>query len=242
MLNLVVQSTGEPVGEQTGVNITASNNLLGEEIHVDGLLLGDDGHTVVIEGEDKSKKVSTDSLGDEEINDHVDGVLDEEEHGRKVPGPVHSQRELLDKGDGDAGSRGLVGLAVGENKEDRLEAPGETGKGQDGEVEPGLVQDHEARPHPGQFLIGHIRKHLQSVLTPGQQGVSINIGILSMNVRRSVVGVVLILPPGGRETLANTSEEGSKEVSPEAILEDLMMQEIVGKPAALLPEETQDRG
>lgn len=135
-----------------------------------------------------------------------------------------------------------MGLAVGENKEDRLEAPGETGKGQDGEVEPGLVQDHEARPHTGQFLIGHIREHLQGVLTPGQQGVSINIGILSMNVGRSVVGVVLILPPGGRETLADTSEESSEEVSPEAILEDLVVQEVVGEPTALLPEESQDRG
>jgi hypothetical protein len=80
------------------------------------------------------------------------------------------------------------------------------------------------------------------VLTPGQQGVSINIGILSMNVRRSVVSVVLILPPGGRETLADTSEESSEEVSPEAILEDLVMQEIVGEPTALLPEDSQDRG
>lgn len=104
VLDLVVQSTGEPVGEETGVNITASNNLLGEEIHVDGFLLGDDGHTVVVKGEDKSKKVSTDGLGDEEVDDHVDGVLDEEEHGRKVPGPVHGQRELLDKGNGDTGS------------------------------------------------------------------------------------------------------------------------------------------
>lgn len=242
VLNLVVESTSEPVGKQTRVHITASDDLLSEKVHVDSLLLGDDGHTVVVQREDQGQQVTADSLRDQEVDNDVDGVLDEQEHGGKVPGPVHGQRQLLNKRDRNTGTGGLVGLAVGHHKHDRLQAPGQTGKGQDGEVKPGLVQNHESAPHLGQLLIGHIREHFQSVLAPGQQRVSIDIGILAVDVGGSVMSVVLVLPPRRGETLADTSQEGTEQVAPETVLEDLVVQKVVGEPAALLPEETQDGG
>lgn len=97
VLDLVVKATSEPVGEQTGVDITTSDDLLGEEIHVDSLLLGDDGHTVMVQREDQSQQVTADSLGDQEVDENVDGVLDEQEHGSQIPSPVHGQGQLLNK-------------------------------------------------------------------------------------------------------------------------------------------------
>ncbi|KAF9367640.1 hypothetical protein CPB97_005482 [Podila verticillata] len=79
-----------------------------------------------------------------------------------------------------------------------------------------------------------------NVLAPGQQRVSVDIGILAVDVGSGVVSVVLVLPPRRGETLADTSQEGAEQVTPETIMEDLVVQKVVGEPAALLPEETQD--
>lgn len=42
--------------------------------------------------------------------------------------------------------------------------------------------------------------------------------------------------------MADTAKEGTKQVTPETVLEDLVVQKVVGEPAALLPEETQNGG
>ena len=63
-----------------------------------------------------------------------------------------------------------------------------------------------------------------------------------MEVGHGVVAVVLVLPPLHAVSLHEVAPEDTDEVSVLALLEDLVVEEVVGEPAALLPEEAEEKG
>lgn len=69
---------------------------------------------------------------------------------------------------------------------------------------------------------------------------SIRAGLVQ--VGHSVVGVVLVLPPGSAEALHHVAPEHATHVAQEAVLEYLVVQKVVRQPSALLPEDGQQEG
>ena len=59
-----------------------------------------------------------------------------------------------------------------------------------------------------------------------------------MQVRHGVVRVVLGLPPLHGEALEQITDDNAHHISVGTVLEHLVMQEVVGQPAALLPEQS----
>jgi hypothetical protein len=54
-----------------------------------------------------------------------------------------------------------------------------------------------------------------------------------------MVSVVLLLPPRHTEPLSDVPNDVSNRITPHPIGKHLMVQKIMGKPAALLPEQRQ---
>mmetsp|Transcript_47049 Transcript_47049/g.112802 ORF Transcript_47049/g.112802 Transcript_47049/m.112802 type:complete len:333 (+) Transcript_47049:691-1689(+) len=97
-------------------------------------------------------------------------------------------------------------------------------------------------------LAGHLQR-------PGQQRHRVNIGVAIMSALRRledvgnrVVGVVLVLPPLNGEALRDVADDQAEEIADVAVVEHLVVQEIMRQPAALLPEQrsetraAEDRG
>ena len=61
-----------------------------------------------------------------------------------------------------------------------------------------------------------------------------------MQVWYSVMSVVLRFPPLDGESLTDISDNNAHKVAVLSILEDLVMEEVVSEPTALLPEKCQD--
>lgn len=55
-----------------------------------------------------------------------------------------------------------------------------------------------------------------------------------------MVKIMLLLPPTHRETLTDIPEKVARKIVVFSVLEDLMVQQIMGEPAALLPEEAEE--
>lgn len=78
MLNLVVETSAEPVSKKTVLNITASDNLNLEKLHLFSLFLADDRHTAVVKGEYKSKSVASGGLANNKEENSVKRRVDPE--------------------------------------------------------------------------------------------------------------------------------------------------------------------
>ena len=68
----------------------------------------------------------------------------------------------------------------------------------------------------------------------------VNTGVVKVGYR--VVPIVLVLPPLHGVPLHEVPPEDAAEVTVLALLEDLMVEEVVSEPATLLPEEAHDEG
>lgn len=91
MLNLVVETTAEPVTNKTVLNITASNNLNLKELHFLSLFFADDRHTAVIKGENKSKSVTCGGLAHDEEESPVNSAINPEIGDCTEDGPVNNE-------------------------------------------------------------------------------------------------------------------------------------------------------
>jgi len=131
---------------------------------------------------------------------------------------------------------------VFEDKKEGLQEPGDAGDKEDGKVEESLMPEEERAPRV--FLCAV--RHLQG---PGQDGHGVNVGITVLGVWRGldkvghgVMSVVLVLPPGHREALEYIADHDPREIAVCSLFENLMVQEVMGQPPALLPEEGEDEG
>lgn len=120
--------------------------------------------------------------------------------------------------------------------EDRLNDPGHPCHAQDGEVKECLVLEEEAGQRLNIFT-------LDQLLAPPQHRHGLDVRVAAVravrDIRDGVVMVVLIFPPRDREALPDVADHDTNQVVEGAVGEDLVVQEIVGEPAALLPEQAE---
>lgn len=126
------------------------------------------------------------------------------------------------------------------HKHPALVGPGEAGEEKNREVKHCLPPDHEATEGAVLGRFGHAKSPCED-----RHGVDIGIAIRGfgrrgVQVGHGVVGVMLGLPPLNREALEEISDDNACKVAVKAVLEDLVVKEVVCEPSALLPEEAHD--
>jgi len=212
------------------------------KVHLLGLLVVEDDHSIVVERKDRGEQDAAEGLCSGEINEAVDDRLGRE-HDHKQGEPVEEKRNGL--------LRAHVELLVIADPVDRLnffmtcqhgtpfvfvylEGPREAGQGKErGEEELLVVNDKLGHA----LASGGIGEALECVLGPGEEWHGVNIGVLAVDVGNGVVLVVLLLPPVDREALEDVADEETSPVVVLAVLKHLVVQKVVCEPAALLPEE-----
>lgn len=97
MLDLIVETTAEPVTKRTVLNITTSDNLNFEKLHLFSLLLADDRHTAMVEGEYKSKSISSSCLAYNKKENAVQGTVDPEIGDSAKHRPVDNDSRTLEE-------------------------------------------------------------------------------------------------------------------------------------------------
>mmetsp|Transcript_5605 Transcript_5605/g.18977 ORF Transcript_5605/g.18977 Transcript_5605/m.18977 type:complete len:307 (-) Transcript_5605:70-990(-) len=95
--------------------------------------------------------------------------------------------------------------------------------------------------------MGAVLHGVQHLLAPRQDGQRVNVRVhravvVVELVGGGVVGVVLALPPAHAEALHEVAPEVPHVVVVLAVLENLMVKEVVREPPTLLPEEAHDEG
>lgn len=194
VFNLIVQSTHKPVADRTKRHITTGNNLNFEELHGFSLLLANNRHTIMVEGEDKSKQVACGGLADEEEQDHAWNGIDPGNGHVGKDNPVQSKTDSFKQ----AKTSGLVDSAFVQHIQERLDSPRQTSKCEDKEEVTGLIRKHilskESGDSAGFALEGTIVIG-RGVFVPEQDGCGVDIGIVPVDVCASMMRVVFVLPP-----------------------------------------------
>ena len=243
VVDLVLQSAAEPVHEGRRGHVAGGGHLQLPE--VGALVGGVDGHAVVAQSEHQRQHQPAAGLRDDEVHEGVQRrhVV----HDRADPDVVEDEAELLEQRVGhlllvERGSLHRVLAPTTEHEHPALVGPSEARKEEHGEVEDGLPADHEASEGRVAHGLGHLQR-------PGEDGHGVDVrvtvggvGARGVEVGHRVVGVVLGLPPLDGEALEDVAHEDAHHVSVGAGLEHLVVQEVVRQPAALLPEETQEKG
>ena len=127
--------------------------------------------------------------------------------------------------------------------------PGEAGEEEDGKVGEGLPPDHELDEGAVLAVGAKLAEGLGLLEAPGEEGHGVDVGVAVLGDGRGVVevgdgvvSVVLVLPPLHAVSLHEVAPEDADEVAILALLEDLVVEEVVGEPAALLPEKSEEEG
>ena len=258
VIDLVLESAAEPVDEELGEAV-ASGDVAGgghlelPEVRPGGGVVG--GHAVVAKAEDEGQEEAAGAGGGEEVGEGVgDGEPSKSGGEGDDPGPVHGDAGPLEEGVLESlalhlelgvlrgGAEAVGGL-------EGLVEPGEAGEEEDGEVGEGLPPDHELDEGAVLAVGAELAEGLGLLETPGEEGHGVDVGIAVLGdggrvveVGHGVVAVVLVLPPLHAVSLHEVAPEDADEVSVLALLEDLVVEEVVGEPSALLPEEAEEEG
>mmetsp|Transcript_9771 Transcript_9771/g.28690 ORF Transcript_9771/g.28690 Transcript_9771/m.28690 type:complete len:569 (-) Transcript_9771:44-1750(-) len=242
VLHLVLEPAAEPVHERVARDVARGADL--ELPEVRALVRLVERHAVVAEAKDDGEHEAARAGGDEEEGDGArEGarLRAESAHPRVVDEEANTlEPEVRHKLLGHLQVLRLPGERVREDEGEGALEPGQASKAEDGEVAEGLVR-HEP--------LGQLRvRRLRHAVRPRQQwhGVDVRIAVLRgrrglVEVRHRVVRVVLVFPPGNVEALPDVTNHHASEVAEAAVLEDLVVQEVVREPAALLPEERKEK-
>mmetsp|Transcript_188 Transcript_188/g.795 ORF Transcript_188/g.795 Transcript_188/m.795 type:complete len:495 (+) Transcript_188:1417-2901(+) len=238
VLHLELQSTAEPVHERAARDVARGRDLQLPEVRARTRLVH--GHAVVPKAEDNGQQEAAGARRNEEEQNGPREGASGQAQGRD-PGVVHKKSSTLEVGIGHELLRevevlGVPGQRVREHEGERALEPGQASEPEDREVADGLVL-HEP--------LGQLRvRGLGHAEGPRQQGHRVDIRITIGRIRLGlvevgdgVVLVVLVLPPGHVEALPDVADHDAREVAEAAVLEHLVVEEIVGEPAALLPED-----
>ena len=241
MLHLQVQATHEPADNPRAMHVAGRSDLplvvLGRLVSIVR------GHAIVAKSEGDGKHQAAHHLRGQEENyrlhwGHV------QHHQRQVPSIVRQKTNVLPN----AQPERLVMLELlvpwrleAEHEREGLHEPADAGDEQDGEVQEGLVLDEESANRASvHSATGHL-------LAPGKQWHRVNVGIAVVgtllgfvHVRDGVVGVVLVLPPLHAETLPHVADDQAEDVAPQAVVEHLVVAEVVCQPPTLLPEKSNE--
>jgi len=254
VVDLVLKSTAEPIDKglrdsvSTG-NVTGGGDLEFPEI---GSCFGIvNSHTIVSQTEHNGQEETTRACHGHEKTKGVK-TRESSKSGNEGDNPcvVNEESDLFEdrvlKSLGFTFEFGVLGSST--NSEGILERfvhPGETSEQQDGEVEVLLVSNHKLDESRVLSVGLKFSERLSLLDRPRQDrhGIDIRITILRggarvVEVRNSVVAVVLVLPPLHRVTLHNTTPEESGEISVTTLLVNLVVQKVMSQPSALLEEET----
>lgn len=258
MIDLVLESTAEPVDETLGNSVSTGNVTSGcyLELPEIGSGLGIvDSHAVVSQTEHNGKEESARTRHEHEQRERVQSRESSETGDKgKYPGVVNSEGDHFENGVlkslgfalelGVFGSRtDSVGVLEG------FIQPRKTSQQQDGEVEKLLVADHELCEWRILSIITKFSERLRLLEGPGQDRHGINVGISVLRssagvveVGNGVVTIVLVLPPLHGESLHDATPKESGIIAVATLLVDLVVQKVVCQPSALLEKETHPKG
>jgi hypothetical protein len=90
MLDLIVETTTEPVTKETVLNITTSDNLDLKELHFLSLFLTNDWHTAMVKGKDKSKSIASSGLAYDKEQELIESIIDPKIGNSAEDGPVNN--------------------------------------------------------------------------------------------------------------------------------------------------------
>jgi hypothetical protein len=225
VLDLVVQTTSEPVVEKVGLDVAAGDDLEFIKVDFGGSFVGEDGHTVLILSTNNKKDKMERNVqciipkrkeGGKEgqcegsvLNTHV---VDRENDSQK-----HSTSRLTHKEKHQSSQWGAESQQ-GSQKPSPMEQQGRQFHSgfhwldqgvvelmQDGSPAPSQTsesQDGEEEDglvfhkETGHSRVFHVGEEFQSVVGPGEVGHGVNVWVLVVDVGDRVVGAVLVLPPG----------------------------------------------
>lgn len=232
VLHLVSEAARKPVIEERRRNIPRSADLERDKVGLARLLMSKDLHRVVPNSEDNANQKATKALSQNDKDDQLEKGRDE---GEEV--------EVRDVVRGEAGELQCVHgvgsderVARQELVEDGLNDPRRARHTEDGEIEQGLVLEKELGKRLDVIT-------LNEFLTPPQYGHCLDVWVTARgtvcDVGNGVVVVVLVLPPSDGETLPDVADHDAEHVVDSPVLKDLMVQKVVGEPAALLPEQAE---
>mmetsp|Transcript_23347 Transcript_23347/g.59766 ORF Transcript_23347/g.59766 Transcript_23347/m.59766 type:complete len:373 (-) Transcript_23347:669-1787(-) len=222
VLDLVVEAAKHPVDHHAGVDVARGHHLARHKV----LVVRVDLHAVVALDEHKRGAKARQEVGRQPEGHAIDKAeVVEHRH-------AHPQVVQRDGGQLDPARLGGHG-GEGQQVDDALHLPVD-------------VRDEQQRPHQDVLQRddaavgrGHL---LQQRLVPGNEGHGVNVGVDSgLLVSGHLVGggvvlVVLVLPPVRRPAHAQVNDDSADKVVPEALLEDLVVQEVVCGPPALEEE------
>ena len=257
VVNLVLKSTTEPIDKELRKAVSTGNVTGGGDLKLPEVWSGFgivDGHTIVSQTEHNGQEESTRASHGHEKTEGVK-AREASESGNEgnSPGVVNDKSDLLEdrvlKSLGFTFELGVLGSgsdSVGILE--RFIQPGKTGEQQDREVKVLLTLDHELDKSRILTLV-EFSERLSLLDGPSQHRHGVNIGITILRegtrvveVRDGVVTVVLVLPPLHGVTLHDTTPEESRVVTVSASLVDLVVQEVVRQPSALLEEKSHPQG
>lgn len=232
VLNLIVETAGEPVHEEARGNVTSS-----VELEVDKVELAAIVGVVQVAGVVRSENDDGDEAASHQVGDQPPRDSDVERgHGSGQEGKDEDvmqkkQGELPNISATQSGRHvGLQSLSVSE----RLQHPDDTQKGsKEGEVV-GLVGHKMVCDANLRSVLGSLEGDVLNV--PDEQGQVINIRVIFKHISDGVVVVVTILPPVDRVSLTNIRGQVSEEVIRLTRPEDIVVSVLVSEPSTLLPE------
>mmetsp|Transcript_11173 Transcript_11173/g.30625 ORF Transcript_11173/g.30625 Transcript_11173/m.30625 type:complete len:283 (-) Transcript_11173:598-1446(-) len=250
VVHLVLETTAEPVDKPLRNAMSSRNVTSGSHLQLPKVWSGFgvvDGHSVVTQSKDRGQEETTGASHNEEQGNRVGSRESSKasakgNHPHVVQGNSHLFEDGVLKSDTLKLKSGI--FSSGSNTKGGLEGfvqPRKTGQQEDGEVGPLLIADHELDKGRVLAIRVEFTVRLSLLHRPSKDRHSINIGIAVLRsggrvvkVGHSVVSVVLVLPPLYRETLHQVSPEEPSVVPVSAVAVDLVVQEIVRQPSALL--------
>lgn len=194
VLDLIVQTTEEPVAQRTECYITASHHLDLIKLHGLRLLLRDHRHAVMVQGKHECQQVAGCRLADHKEQHHIGDAADPGHSGKREQGPVQTDTQTLIP----AKPRRLVQSSLIEKVNHGLQCPRNTCEGENKEEVACLVRQDafckESRQRAWLILERSIIVG-RRILIPKQNRGRVDIGIMAMDVCTCVMRVVLVFPP-----------------------------------------------
>ena len=234
VLNLIVETAGEPVHEESRSNVTSSVELeinkvelatIVGVVQVAGIVgsENDDGNETASNRVRKQPPGSSNlERGHGEEQEGKDEDMMREEGSKLIPvSATQSGRHVP-----------LESLSI----EERLKHPDKTEKRSERRPVVGLVGHKMVGKTNSRSILGGRERDVLNV--PDEQGQVINIRIILKNVGDGVVVVVTILPPVDGISLQNIGSQVREEIVPLTRPEDIVVGVFMSEPSTLLPENT----
>lgn len=263
MVDLVLEAAAEPIDKGLGDSVSSGNVARGGDLEfpkVGSLVRIVHGHTIVSQTKDQGEHEPARARDEEKVRARV-GQGETTKAGRKNghPGVVQKDSQSFQNGvlqalgfELECGVFGSSAQSVG-HFEGFVE-PREACEQQNGKVENGLIANRKASKRRAAAIFGILVVSVIVVQigarlceTPRQEWHGINVwisvlrrGSAIVQIGHRVVSIVFVFPPLHRVSLHEIAPVQSAVVAVPAILAHLVMQKVVGEPAALLEKESQE--